>query len=151
MKRLFLVVAACLALVAAGCGGEKDPVKETIDRIEKAAEDRDADGVIENLAPSFTDAAGQPRQEAVDTIRRYLMAYQQLEIRISDLQINRDTNLATARFHADLIGAPTKLGGLDSILPRSSSYDFKIELAPEGKQWKITWASWSESSSATPR
>lgn len=151
MKRLFLVVAACLALAVAGCGGETDPVKETIDRIEGAAEDRDADAVMKNVAASFTSAAGGSREEAAMTLRRYLKMYQQLEIRISDLQINRDTNLATARFHADLIGAPTKLGGLDSILPRSSSYDFKIELAPEGKQWKVTWASWSESSGATAR
>lgn len=107
--------------------------------------------MIENLAAKFTDAAGEPREEAAQSIRRYLAAYQQLEIRISSLQINRDTNLATARFHADLIGAPTKLGGLDSILPRSSSYDFKIELAPEAERWKVTWASWSESSGSTPR
>ena len=121
---------------------EADPVRETLDRIVKAANKRDAGAVAANLAESYRDAEGQAPPDVQGVLRRYFAAYEILEVKISSVEIERAPEAARARFRADMSGQPGKLGGLDRLLPSASRYDFDVRLVPEGGRWKVAWASW---------
>ncbi|MEO8349501.1 MAG: hypothetical protein ABI610_11355 [Acidobacteriota bacterium] len=149
MSRGRIAVALVLAFLAlaAGCGPATDPVQQTIDGIVEGAQDRDSNAIAERLAPDFQAADGSGRVDAEATLRRYLAAYESLDVRISDLTVERAAGAARARFRADLSGSPRKIGGLDGLLPRSSAYRFDLRLAPaDGGRWLVTWASWEPAS-----
>ena len=143
--------AAALALavlaLAAGCGPATDPVQQTLDGIVEGAKERDFRAIVERLAPDFQAADGSGKADAEATLRQYLAAYESLDVRISELTVERASGAARARFRADLSGSPRQIGGLDGILPRSSAYRFDLRLVPaEGGRWIVTWASWEPAS-----
>ena len=143
--RTVAAVAAVALLVAAatGCGEKKDPVRQTLDRLTAAAKDRDAGYFLESLAPDFHAADGSGRADAEATIRRYFAAYERLDVRISDVSIERAAGAARVRFRADLSGKARSIGGLDGLLPSTSAYRFDLRLTPgEGGRWLVAWASW---------
>jgi hypothetical protein len=148
LRRILLLPAIGLLglLVAAGCGAKRDPVRLTLDEMVSAAKERDARTVVERLASEFQAADGTGRADAEATLRRYLAGYERLDVRISDLTIERAAGAARARFRAELSGTPREIGGLDSWLPRSSTYRFDLRLAPEseGGRWLVTWAGWEQ-------
>ena len=128
------------------CREKGDPVRETLDRIVRAAEKRDAEAVVENLSAGYRDEEGQSPAEVAGTLRRYFAAYESLKVRVEDLKVESAPEAAEARFRAEISGRPTKLGGLDRLLPSASRYDFDLRLAPEGGRWKVVWASWRSAS-----
>jgi hypothetical protein len=140
--------AGLLALAAAiGCGEKSDPVQQTLDRLVAAAKDRDAGDFAANLAPGFQAADGTGRADAEATIRRYFAAYENLDLRISDVSVERAADAARVRFRADLSGKPRSVGGLEGLLPATSAYRFDFRLSPgEGGRWLVTWASWENAS-----
>jgi hypothetical protein len=147
-RTLFRAIGLVALVAAAGCGAKSDPARRTLEEIVAAAEAHDAGAVVERLAPDFQAADGSGRAEAEATLRRYLAAYERLDVRISDVTIERAAGAARARFRADLSGNPRKVGGLDGWLPRKSVYRFDLRLAPasDGGHWLVTWAGWEESS-----
>ena len=137
-KRLILLMVAC----GLACRQAGDPVREALDRLVKAAQARDAEAVVENLTPDFRDAAGGGVNDARALLRRYFAAYEILDVRLKDVTIERAPAAARARFRADLSGQPRKIGGLEGLLPSASTYNFDVRLVPDGKRWKVAWASW---------
>lgn len=138
----FIALALAVAAGAPGCGEKGDPVKASLDRIVRAVHERDAGSFMDNVAADFTAAEGTTRPEALEMVRRYFAAYAILDVTLRDLTIERAENAARARFTAQLQGQPQKFGGLDAILPRTSSWKFELRLVPDGSRWKIAWASW---------
>ena len=136
-----LLVAVCMGIVR--CGEKRDPVRETLDRLTQAAEKRDAASAVANLADGFQASDGSGRADAEATLRRYFAAYENLDVKLSDLSIERAPAAARVSFRADLSGAPRKIGGIEGWLPRSSAYRFELRLVPEGDRWKVAWASYS--------
>jgi len=130
--------------LAVACGPAADPVRASLDRMVRAAEQRDAGSVMEHLAPEFQAADGSGRGDAEATLRRYLAAYEKLDVKISDVKIERASEAARARFRANLSGAPRKVGGLEGWLPRTSSYRFDLRFEVDGTRWVVTWAGWEE-------
>jgi hypothetical protein len=141
-----LAIASLAALLAAACGEKRDPTRRTIDEIVAAAEARDPGAIVERLAPDFQAADGTGRADAEATLRRYLAAYESLDVRVSDVTIETAAGAARARFRADLSGKPRNVGGLEGLLPRSSAYRFDLRLAPasDGRRWVVTWAGWEQ-------
>lgn len=146
-RALCAAVLALAVTLAAGCGPATDPVQQTIDGIVAGAEDREAAAIVERLSPDFQAADGSGRVDAEATLRRYLAAYEKLDVRISELTIERASGAARARFRADLSGSPRKIGGLEGLLPQSSAYRFDLRLVPSsGGHWVVTWAAWEPTS-----
>ena len=143
----FLALPLLLALVS--CRKEADPVRATIESLESAAEDRDAEAAGELLAAAYTDVEHPDRAAALGTLRRYFAAYESISASFSDLAVDRKPDLARATFVASFDGTPRKLGSLDAFLPRSAKVRFEMTLAPEGDRWKVVWAGWSLVSEGT--
>jgi hypothetical protein len=136
-------ILSCLLIgLAAACGEKGDPVRESIDRVAAAAEKRDAAAVLEMLSSSFQSAEGAGRADAEAQLRRYFAAYENLDVEISDLSIERAERAARATFRADMSGKVRKIGGLEGILPSRSAWRFEVRLVPEGDGWKIAWVSY---------
>jgi len=134
--------AAATALLLFLACRQKDPIGAVIHDVAKAAEDRDAGAVVEQLAASYADANGG-RAEAEQTLRRYFFGYRSINVSISDLQtFDNGPAAAQARFVVRFIGVPKEIGGLDQILPSSATYHFEVWLAKENGDWKITNAQW---------
>ena len=55
-RRAFLLLFLCAGYLA--CRAKGDPVQETLDRVVRAAEKRDASAVVENLSAGYRDAEG---------------------------------------------------------------------------------------------
>ena len=140
---LTLAVAAALAI---GCGEKGDPVRAALDRMVKAAHDRDASAVMSLLTSDFQAADGSGRAESEELLRRYFAAYEILNVTLKDVEIERAENAARVRFRADMSGQPLKVGGLSGLLPSSASYDFDLRMTRDGKTWKVAWASWTPAS-----
>jgi hypothetical protein len=140
-RRFSPFLAGFLALSLA-CRGKGDPVRDALDRMVRGAEARDAPTVIENLAADFRDAGGGDVAEASSTLARYFAAYEAVDLRVKDLTIERAPEAARARFQVEFSGRPRRFGGLDRLLPRTSSYTFDMRLVPEAGRWKVAWASW---------
>ncbi len=144
--RRLLLSALALAGVAAVlcCGSEGDPVRASLDRMVRAAHNRDAESFAENLTADFAAADGMTRADAIATLKRYFTAYAILDVSLRDVTIGRAERAARARFEAQLSGQPLKIGGLDGLLPRSSRWKFELRLVPDGSRWKVAWASWEQ-------
>ncbi len=108
----------------------------------KAADARDAAAVGRELADDYRDAAGAGRADVEQTLRGYFAAYEIIEVRLSDVVIERAEGAARARFRVDLSGQPRQASGLAGLLPSSESYRFDVRLVPDGSRWKVEWASW---------
>ncbi len=143
--RLRTAAAVLVLLVASatGCGEKSDPVRQALDRLVAAANDRDAGDFVQGLAPDFRADDGTGRADAEATLRRYFAAYESLDVRISDVSVERAADAARVRFRADLSGKPRSVGGLEGLLPAKSAYRFDLRLSPgEGGRWLVTWAAW---------
>jgi hypothetical protein len=138
LSRLSLIVLA----LAFACRRESDPVRATLDRVVKAAQSRDAGAVVENLTGDYRDAEGQASADVAAMLRRIFAAYEIIDVRLSDVEIDRSPEAARATFRADFSGQPRKLGGLDRLFPSASTYRFDTRFVPEGNRWKVAWASW---------
>ncbi|MFY9552292.1 MAG: nuclear transport factor 2 family protein [Thermoanaerobaculia bacterium] len=143
MKKTACALAAVLVMSAAlACAKKADPVKETLDRMVKAANARDVAALFENVASDFQAADGSGRSDAETLVRRMFAAYEILNVTIHDVQVEKGENAARVRLTADLSGQPLKIGGLDGLVPRAAKYDFDLRLTSDGKSWKVAWASW---------
>jgi hypothetical protein len=132
-----------LLLANAGCRRAGDPVRESVDAMAAAARARDAGRLFARVTPDFQGSDGTGRAEAEALVRRYFAAYEILDVSLSNVAIERSESAALARFTANLSGQPRKLGGLEGLLPSSSSYRFEVRFVPEAGRWKAAWASWS--------
>jgi hypothetical protein len=141
-----LAAVAALALLltsASACREKSDPERQALDRLLAAATERDAEDFVASLAPDFHAADGSGRADAEATVRRYFAAYESLDVKVSDVSIERAADAARVRFRADLSGKARSVGGLEGLLPSKSAYRFDLRLTPgEGGRWLVTWASW---------
>src|SRR5262249_50793565 len=129
--------------VAFACRQSGDPARETLDALVRAAHDRDASDFLDRIAAGFQGADGSSHADVEALVRRYFAGYEILDVTVGDVIVEKTENAARVRFRAELSGQPRKIGGLEGLLPRSSSYDFDMRLVPEAGKWKVAWASWT--------
>jgi len=143
MRRIALVLSLVLVTLS-GCGrGPRDPVLACLTDAVRAAESRDADGVMSRVAESFRDAEGGGKADAAALVNRTLAAYGSLSLTLSGVAIERGEASAHAKFKVRMSGRPRSVGGLDGLLPRSSRWSFDVRLEAGTGGWKIAWASWA--------
>jgi len=118
-------------------------VKEPLERVERAVDHRDAEELRSALSSSYHDVEHADAAAAVERVRGFFAAYEHLKLEMRDLRIEVYGSTARARFHVLLAGTPKNVPGFEGFLPRSSAYDFDLQLARENGRWVITTASWS--------
>ena len=112
----------------------------------KAANARDESALFTRVAPAFQAGDGSSLADAHSLVKRAFAAYEILDVKVSNVQIERSEGAARVRFRADMSGQPRKIGGLDGLLPSSAKYDFDLRMVPEGGAWKVAWAQWTPAS-----
>lgn len=142
MKRRLAFLLVLLLAPFAACRKGGDPVAATIEGLEAAVEERDAEAAGALLSSSYSDAEHADRNAALLTIRRYFAAYESISASFSGLEVERKPDLARAVFTATFDGSPRKLGALDAFLPRTAKVRFEMSLVPEDGRWKVAWAAW---------
>jgi len=130
--------------VAAGCAKDGDPIRGTLDRMAKAAHDRNVSAVMDHVASDFQAADGRSRAEIESLLRQYFAAYAALEVELRNVQVERAENSARVRLRAVLSGQPARVGGLAGFLPTSAQYDFDFRMSRDGTAWRVAWASWQQ-------
>jgi hypothetical protein len=138
-----LLIFALLAVLPA-CRKPADPLTSAVNFLVVSANRRDRDAILRKVAPDFQAEDGSSRAEIDSRLRQIFAAYDTLQVVLSGLTIERGNEVALARFRLVLSGSPTRLGGLDSLLPRSSTYRFELRLTPDGGDWRVAWARWEE-------
>lgn len=137
------IVVTVLAALASGCSKKGDPIRETLDAVVKAANARDVEALLDNVATDFEAADGTGRLDTKLRLEQYFSAYEILDVSVSDVQIERGEEAAFVRLRASMSGQPRKVGGLEGLVPSSAKYDFELRLIQEGKAWKLAWAAWA--------
>jgi NAD(P)-dependent dehydrogenase (short-subunit alcohol dehydrogenase family) len=145
-RELACALLAAASAVAAACGGNGDPVRDSIDAMAKAANARDESALFSRVASNFEAGDGSSLADARSLVQRAFAAYEMLDVKVSNVQIERSEGAARVRFRADMSGQPRKIGGLDGLLPSSAKYDFDVRMVPDGGTWKVAWAQWTPAS-----
>ncbi len=141
-----LVIALLAAVPGWACAKKGDPVRDTLDRMVRAANARDDNALFQNVAENFQAADGSSRADTEAAVRRYFAAYEILNVSIRDVRIERGGEAARVRLRAEMSGQPRKIGGLEGFVPSSSIYDFDLRLASKAGKWKVAWAQWTPAS-----
>jgi len=143
--------AAALGILAlTACGRHGDPVKESLDAMVKAANDRDVDALFGHVSPSFQGADGSGLADARAIVQRMFAAYEILNVTLGDVRVERGEGAARVRLRAQMSGQPRKVGGLGGLVPSSAAYDFDLRLNREGDAWKVAWAQWNPAGASAP-
>lgn len=146
LLRRALILLPLLAMTAA-CGAPRDPVRALLDELVEAAEDRDADAIVELFTDDIS-AGGQDKAGAERLVRQSLAAYRSLDVTLSGIESVRKAGSARVTLRAHLSGVPRDFGGLGDLVPRSATYDFSLTLREEPAGWRISQVEWSEPSSS---
>ena len=145
-----LVLALSLALAGLAACSSEDPVMVLLADLEEALEDQDGDAVAELLTDDFQGTDGTDKATVVGTLKRYLAAYQSLDVDISNVETNRRSDSARVKFRAKASGIPRNLGGIGDMFPRSIGYDIDLTLRNESGTWRISQATWADVEAAQP-
>jgi hypothetical protein len=137
--------AVLLALLA--CSRKPaDPVRDLVDELAEAAEDRDADRVLARLSDTFQGQGQLAKADVAASLRRYFAAYESIDLELYDVQTEPAEGLTRVRMRVGFSGKAQKAFGLDGLLPPSAVYAFDLDTRDEGDTWRVTRASWE----ATP-
>ena len=139
-----ILLLAALATLSA-CGDADSPeqqVRQVIDRMETAAEERDAGELVQHLSSEYRDANGMSSDEAARYARGYFIANQSIHLltRVEQIEFPLPDE-ARARVLVGMVGRDADAAGNWDLV--ADLYEFKISLRQEDGEWKVTFAQWS--------
>ncbi len=133
-----------VSVLLSACGGpEQGPeesLREWVRQGHEAAEARDRGALVEMIAPGYTDARGNSRDDIEDMFRFYFLRQQKVALitRIEELEVYEDTA-------ARLVLAVGMAGTNDNVLGFSAdAYRFEMEFERQADEWLLTSARWGE-------
>jgi len=142
--RSLKAIALATALSLAGCGDSQSPeaqVRETIDAMEHAAEERSVSGVAEHISAQFRDANSRDANELSQYIRGYFITNQSIHLltRISNLEFPTPDE-ARAQITVAMVGREADAANAWNLA--GEIYDFDVTFRREDDEWKVTYARW---------
>jgi hypothetical protein len=131
-----------LALLA-GCAGEGSPeqqVRDVIEKMELAAEERDVGDLMEHVSAAYRDAQGQDRAEVSRYVRGYFIANQSVHLltRIETLEFPSPDE-ARVKLQVGMAGREGAAGATSFT---ADVQDFDVALVREEGEWKVSYADW---------
>ena len=139
-----VVMLAVLVTFVAGCGESQTPdarVREVIAQGEQAAEARDLSGIMDLVAPAYTDGQGGGRDELKQYLRGYLVAHQSIHLltKVDSVEFPyRD--MAKVNLTVGTLGREAAAATAFDVA--ADVYDVELELALDDGEWRVTRASW---------
>jgi hypothetical protein len=120
----------------------RNPVSDLLKELEDAAEARDVKPFEKRMASGFSGNEGIHREEALALLRRYFIAYEEINLDVTNVEPSPSGNHVT--FHVAFSGRAKAEFNLQNLLPSSASYDFELELMQEEGTLKVNKAFWRE-------
>jgi hypothetical protein len=141
-----------LAVASSGsCAFEPvDPMRALVDALAEAAEDRDADGILEHLDPGFSAQGGLTRADAAASLRRYFAGYERIDVEVYDVETLPGEAVSRVRARVGFTGQANRTLGLEGLLPPSAVYRFDLDVVEYDGAWRVTRAAWERATPATP-
>jgi len=121
-----------------------DPVRALVDALAEAAEDRDADGILERLDPGFSAQGGLTRADAAASLRRYFAGYETIDVEVFDVETLPGEAVSRVRARIGFTGQANRTLGLEGLLPPSAVYRFDLDVAEHDGAWRVTRAAWEQ-------
>lgn len=139
-----LLCVVAIAGIVAGCG-ESDSaeaqVRAVIERMELAAEARDAGDVLELISDAYRDDYGRGRDDVGRLARGYFIVNQTIHLltRIEELSFPAEDEARAVI----LVGMVGRGAAAESAWDLAANlYRFEVTIVREDGDWKITWARW---------
>lgn len=133
-----------MTVTTPGCHKEtdQDKVKKVITGIQKAAEKKDIQNIINSLSKTYLDPQGFNDDTIKGLLLGYFFQHPRISVYITDLEISVADTFSKAVFQAVLTGG-SKTGSASDLFPDSlGMYAFVVELKKEPDGWKVTSATW---------
>jgi hypothetical protein len=127
MRTAILLIAASLA----GCGSrssDESQVRELIEAVEVAAEQRDASDVMEHVAAEYSDSNGFDKTQLRNFLRGYFLANPKIELLVGIDQLE---------FPVDGLG---KARVDITSIPVGDRVTLQVEFRREDGDWRVTRA-----------
>lgn len=110
--------------------------------LEDAAEARDVSGIEERLASGFSGNDTVSREEALNLLRRYFLAYERISLDVTNVEHSKQGNRVS--FQVYFSGQGSGAFNLQNLLPSTAAYHFDLQLMQEGNTLKVRKAYWQE-------
>lgn len=136
--RSFLTVCALIA----ACGGPADApelaLRQWLEAMETAAEDRDRHAMLDGISENYADARGNTRKDIGDTLLAYFLRQQKIAIvsTIDAIDLSGGS-AATMAVTVAMAGDNSRGWGLSA-----DAYRFELELENSGSGWLLIGARW---------
>ncbi len=137
---VFLAVNAIIPFFACTRKTEDEKIRNVIEAVRKAAEDRNVKDVLAHVDKNYRDPQGNDFQGVRSLLLYYYFHNQKITIVVSNVETTVEGRSAKASFQAIFAGGSGASGG---ILPEGlSAYRFDVSFSKDGDDWKIASAAW---------
>jgi hypothetical protein len=133
-----------IGVLLSACGGPEEGPEEAlrawVRQGHEAAEAKDRGALVDMIAPGYTDARGNTRDDIDNMFRYYFLRQQKVALisRIEELDVYDETA-------ARLVLAVGMAGTNDNVLGFSAdAYRFEMEFERQADDWLLTSARWGE-------
>jgi hypothetical protein len=135
---------ALLAAALASCGGApgtaEQHLRAWIDRGHEAAENKDRDALMDMIAPTYSDARGNSREDIENLFRFYFLRAKKIGLLVSidDIAVFDDT--AAQVMLTVAMGATTN----SALGFNADAWEFELDLEKSGDDWLLVSGRWSD-------
>ena len=141
-KRVRLIAAGLIILLASACGGQDERPEEAIRAWVRdghvAAEAKDRRALLDMISPAYADARGNSRDDIGNMMRFYFLRQNKVVLisRVDEIEVFGDSA-------AKLVLQVGMAGSNDNVLGFSAdAYRFEMELERDGSDWLLIAARW---------
>lgn len=138
------LVAACLCLWLAGCGGPAEgpeaALRAWVAQGHEYAEAKNRRGLVNMISPAYVDARGNSRDDISDLFRIYFLRTQSVALitKINELNVYGD-DAGEVELTVGMAGTNEGTFGFSA-----DAYRFEMEFERDGSDWLLTSARWGE-------
>jgi uncharacterized protein YbjT (DUF2867 family) len=138
------LLTALLAAALASCGGPpgnaEQQLRAWVDRGHEAAESKDRGALMDMIAPTYSDARGNSRNDIENLFRFYFLRAKKVGLLVSIDDIAVFDESAAQVMLTVAMGATT-----DSALGfNADAYEFELELEKSGGEWLLVSGRWND-------
>jgi hypothetical protein len=141
-----LVLVLVLLAVLSACGpvSEEDRVNRFVERIVDAAEKKDLEGVLERLAPDYSDFEGRDKEATRALVADYLRNRRGIVIRLLATRVEGRDPEGRPRVRAEIMISAGAAEAFRRLVAVSGEYfRFDFVLGPTGNGgWLVRFAAW---------